>query len=158
MTQPSPADANADPQTAAPGIHRAWPATLALWVPPLLWLALIYYVSDQPTLPRTTEPLLNRVLFGLAHALEYAVLAWLLWRPLTAKGTIKDWRRSAAILLLCALCALLDEYHQSFVPGRMADWVDVTTDTAGALLALLALRHPRVARAATWPDRQLTSR
>lgn len=39
-------------------------------------------------------------------------------------------------LLLAILYAMTDEFHQSFVAGRMASWVDVVIDGTGAALVL----------------------
>lgn len=41
--------------------------------------------------------------------------------------------------LLAFLYAVSDEFHQSFVPGRYASWVDVLIDSAGAAIALKTL-------------------
>ncbi|MDH3980911.1 MAG: VanZ family protein, partial [Gammaproteobacteria bacterium] len=38
------------------------------------------------------------------------------------------------ITALTALYGVLDEFHQSFVPGRNADVLDVLADASGALL------------------------
>ena len=40
-------------------------------------------------------------------------------------------------LLLAALYAITDEFHQSFVPGRHSSWVDVLVfDGGGEVIAL----------------------
>ena len=39
--------------------------------------------------------------------------------------------------LLALLYAILDEFHQSFVAGRYASWVDVMIDSVAAAIALL---------------------
>ncbi len=38
---------------------------------------------------------------------------------------------------ICFIRALLDEFHQTFVPGRGAEWQDVMIDSFGALSAIL---------------------
>ncbi len=71
----------------------------------------------------------------LAHAAEYAILGYLLYRGLGwAKGTwILAWGISV-------LYGLSDEIHQSFVPGRDASVWDFIADAVGAMAgAWLAL-------------------
>jgi VanZ family protein len=44
-------------------------------------------------------------------------------------------------LLLIAVYALLDEYHQSFVPSRTGTIYDSLIDTAGGLTGLILIRR-----------------
>ncbi|WP_138120885.1 VanZ family protein [Bathymodiolus heckerae thiotrophic gill symbiont] len=39
-------------------------------------------------------------------------------------------------LVFCSVYGMLDEWHQSFVPGRMSDINDWLADTVGAMLFL----------------------
>ena len=57
-------------------------------------------------------------------------------------------RRTALTIVLAALIyGCLDEFHQSFVPNRTVEALDVLADTTGALLAaLLAERLWRATR------------
>lgn len=74
-----------------------------------------------------------------AHMAVYFVLAGLLlWALRDAAG---PGRRGAWTALLCAVLAGLDEFHQTFVPGRSGQVRDVLIDLAGAgcLLLLWAL-------------------
>ncbi|NPV09435.1 MAG: VanZ family protein [Anaerolineae bacterium] len=107
--------------------------------PVLLWMAAIYVVSAQPTLPTIGETWLDRTVKAAAHAGEYAVLAVLMARPALAGGGWLSRKQALVVLGLCFLYSLSDEYHQSFVAGRMADWADVAADTAGAFLSVVAL-------------------
>jgi len=69
----------------------------------------------------------------LTHFLEYAALAaLLLWAlaPLPG-GTV--WIAAASIAILYAVS---DEIHQSFVPERVADPLDVLVDSLGVAAAL----------------------
>ena len=96
------------------------------WLPPLLLMALIFQLSSQPTLPQAPGPWLDAILKKLSHAFVYGLLFVLLYRA---------WRQSvthsgalSAALLVTAAYALSDELHQSFVPGRHANWYDVLID------------------------------
>lgn len=105
----------------------AWPRALA----PLAWMALIFYLSAEP--PRAGPAWVSIV----AHFTEYAVLAGL-WT-----WALAPWMGGRALpvsLAIAVLYAVTDEYHQSFVPGRDADPMDVAVDWAGAAVAVLAVR------------------
>lgn len=70
-----------------------------------------------------------------AHFTEYAVLGILAWRTLrydAAFEALIGRRRYCLAVLLCALYASSDEFHQSFVPTRQPAVLDVMIDTFGA--------------------------
>jgi VanZ family protein len=73
----------------------------------------------------------------LAHAGEFAVLtalwSWALWPAFGLRATVV----AAAISLLYAVA---DELHQSFVPGRDADPLDVVVDAVGIAVAVFLVR------------------
>ncbi|MGQ9555253.1 MAG: VanZ family protein [Anaerolineae bacterium] len=124
---------------------RRW-GKLALWLPVYAWMAVIYVLSAQSQLPTPKQGLLHWLIENLAHPSEYAVLAWLLWRPLTGAGRRPSSGANLTAWAIAFIYALLDEYHQSFVPGRVADWRDLLTDTLGAATVLVVLSIPPVAR------------
>jgi VanZ family protein len=77
-----------------------------------------------------------------AHLTEYAILALLLLRALQlTKGGQQLWqaRHARIALLIVALYAAGDEFHQSFVPTREASVWDVLIDTTGAAAALFLI-------------------
>jgi len=49
---------------------------------------------------------------------------------------------SFIVVILCVLYGISDEYHQSFVPGRSPDLLDIRNDTIGAVLAMIVVRAP----------------
>jgi VanZ family protein len=100
-------------------------------------MSLIYVVSAQPTLPHASSFLLDLLLKKGAHVAEYAILFVLLWRawaawPLRFSPLGLTW-------VLTVLYAASDEFHQTFVPGRNGNVVDVLVDGTGATLALLGV-------------------
>lgn len=110
--------------------------TLSLWLPPLVWMGLIFVVSAQSRLPHLEEIWLDTLLKKVGHALAYGILAWLYLRTLRGR-----FRRPAAAhaisLSLAALYGLSDEYHQTFVSGRNGTLWDVAVDSLGAFGAML---------------------
>ena len=102
------------------------------WMPAILWGAVIFALSAQPTLPNPAS-----VGDKQAHAFAYGLLALLCLMALAGWR----WRRIASASLLGAfviavLYGVSDEFHQSFVPGRSPDVADVAADAMGAALAL----------------------
>ncbi len=73
-----------------------------------------------------------------AHFTEFALLA-LAWRWALRGVALRPSNKTLVAWLLTALYAVSDEWHQSFVPARHADWRDVAVDLAGATFALAAL-------------------
>jgi VanZ family protein len=100
-------------------------------------MAVVFYFSSLSHLG-----VLRRVPDWISHPLEYGLGAILVCRALSG-----DLRRPLALgvaiaaVLLVTAYGVTDEYHQSFVPGRDADPLDVVKDFAGATLATAALRR-----------------
>lgn len=74
------------------------------------------------------------------HVLAYGLLGALDFRAV--RGTRRGWQMSwsVAAVLLAAIVASLDEYHQSFLPSRTGVPSDVVIDVCGATLAQLMWR------------------
>lgn len=121
-------------------IHLARPAW-SRWAAVAGWMGLIFFFSDQPGLVLSPDAWWSDWLSWLAHFVEYAVLAVLLWWALRSTPPLARWAVHLAFAV-SVLYAISDEYHQSFVPGRQPDVRDVLVDAAGALIALwLAHRY-----------------
>jgi VanZ family protein len=116
---------------------------LGLWLPPLVLMAVIFFLSAQPSLDSGlgAADLVGR---KLVHFAIYGLLCFLWWR---AFATVTGSGRAAlAALLVASAYAVTDEVHQSFVEGRSGTVLDWAIDTAGAGLAALRLRSRRPAR------------
>jgi VanZ family protein len=100
---------------------------ISLWAPPVLYAALIFFLSSQSSFDMLPAGLWD--FDKVIHAVEYAVLALLLFR-----ATRSPWIAFAAT----ALYGITDELHQSFVPGRNASAYDALADALGATVACAA--------------------
>jgi VanZ family protein len=72
----------------------------------------------------------------LLHAIAYGILAALFFRAFYFQ-TNQRWGSVLLFLvsaLVSGLYGLSDEWHQSFVPARSADWVDWLADLLGAVI------------------------
>ncbi|MEM6264473.1 MAG: VanZ family protein [Bacteroidota bacterium] len=128
------------------------------YLPVVLWMCLIFYLSDQDKQQSTNQMGLFQWLLSLvfdnprqlikgtpgllirkaAHLTEYGILFLLLFRALRL-----HLRYTAAVvygILGCALYGLTDEFHQLTVYGRTGQLSDVIIDTAGAFLGFLIHR------------------
>ena len=77
------------------------------------------------------------------HAAEFAIL-FLIVLVVADRFTRTRRRRNIALALAFAfLFAILDEYHQTFVPGRGGTWTDVAIDGLGTAIAGLIAWHRR---------------
>ena len=107
---------------------------ITLWWPVAAYMAAIFALSSQPTLPGS-----SLTPDWAQHGVAYAGLALVTLRAV-AGGR---WSRVSARALwlawvIATVYGVTDEWHQSFVPGRMADVRDVIADSAGAALGLAA--------------------
>lgn len=71
-----------------------------------------------------------------AHAFEYFILAILISNAFY-QFNIKGRRALIYILFLCLFTATLDEFYQSFVPGRSSSVRDVLLDFTGSVFGTL---------------------
>ncbi len=130
-------------------------ALVRYWLPPILWAAVIFAASSDLFSSGHTAPLLETIITAIlghplqpaqfdaihfvvrkgAHLAEYGILGALLFRALRGSRAGWDARWSAAAVILAALFAATDEWHQMFVPSRTASAWDALVDTIGAALA-----------------------
>jgi VanZ family protein len=131
---------------------------LKYWMPLFIWFGVIFLGSTDlmsaehtsrflvPFLrwlkPNITAEAVVQIQFFVrkaAHLTEYAVLAILIWRALR-HGTNLRAKRSVffiAVWFVCAIFAVGDEFHQSFVAARKASPNDVLIDICGAIAGLI---------------------
>jgi VanZ family protein len=103
------------------------------WTGVVLWMTAIFLVSATPSTELPQFGAMDYVVKKGGHMLAYAILAILILRALEGKS----WHYGAA-WMLAVLYALVDEFHQSFVPGRHPSLIDAFLfDGGGAAVALL---------------------
>lgn len=124
----------------------------------VIWMAFIYYLSDQPAAVSASQSLsvltklmkivapafhietqrieqYNEMFRTCMHAFVFFVLAVLVSRTVKMRlgYRLKPLLISASI---CVVYSLLDETHQIFVPGRAFQLSDVLIDAAGTLTGI----------------------
>ena len=134
------------------------------YLPVLLWMAVIFVGSTDLGSSRRTSRFIGPVLRWFkpdvsdetiqavqavvrksGHVTEYAILAMVTWwARRKASGTLPllsnwNWREIWLIVGFCALYAVTDELHQTFVSTRQGQPLDVMIDSLGALCGLLLI-------------------
>jgi VanZ family protein len=112
-----------------------FPRWLRLWAPVVFYMAVVFVVSAQPSLPTPPARLSDKHW----HFMEYAGLSALASRAVGggfgsvgAGAALGGWAIASAY-------GVTDEVHQAFVPGRDSDVLDVLADTTGAAAAAVSL-------------------
>jgi VanZ family protein len=103
------------------------------------WLLAIISVSsvrDVPTLKIHTSDSEFRLDY-LIHFCEYGILAFLTFLTYAETDYKRNNRKFAIATALLILFAILDEYHQKFIPGRAFNVKDIMSNIAGILAALI---------------------
>ncbi len=113
--------------------HPALSGRRAAWAP-------VYYFALISLLSSTTTATSRSVASFLFHPPEYFFLALLAFHAVRRMERPSGMWRVPLVLGICALLAALDEFHQSFVPGRVADPLDWGLDMGGAAAGILAYR------------------
>jgi|SRR5687768_13593427 hypothetical protein len=112
---------------------------------PLLIMAAFYWLSSLPGTPSAEDPAAYAVFYlvpptlqNALHVPAYALLAtawqWALRAWLSGSNAC-----AVSALGIAVLYGVLDEWHQSFVPGRFASLTDVLLNAAGAIAGILLL-------------------
>lgn len=136
------------------------PRFVSHYLPLLVWLAFISFASSDnfsasntsriigplilwlfPNTSPETLAVVHFIVRKIAHFTEYAILGFLAARAFrTSPRPAINQRWFLICLTLIIVYALMDEYHQTFVPSRTASIYDSMIDVTGGLIALLIVR------------------
>ena len=107
------------------------------WLPVITWAGLMFYLSDQSSLPSFKISVVNFLFVKTAHIFVYAVLFFLINRALKINTKLNINFAWKLALVLTLTYAISDEVHQSFIPNRFGTLRDVGYDMLGASLVIL---------------------
>jgi VanZ family protein len=129
------------------------------WWPAVVWATAIFFFSTgafggehtsrfiipflrwlMPDAAPETLSQLHFLIRKASHFGEYFLFSLLVLRGLRGESSGWKWSWGVTALLLAAGYAALDEFHQSFVPGRGGAAQDVLLDCAGAAVAQACAR------------------
>ena len=116
----------------ATGLGHVMVKFLVRWLAVVFWMGVIFVLSATPSLASPFEPVYDFILRKLAHLTIFAVLTVLLFRAfrLYVAKAAHAWLLA---MLVAALYACSDEWHQTFVPGREGTVRDVVIDGLGVV-------------------------
>ena len=125
---------------------------------PLFWMAVIFMLSHQPAsvssgqsgvfveqlhyiAPSIDQQLLTFLVRKGAHIFAYFVLGILAFNALWRVDLSKFKFNSPAILsiIVCALYAASDEFHQLFISGRSGEIRDIMIDSCAAMAGVFVV-------------------
>lgn len=111
---------------------------LSRWLPLVLILALIFILSanQDPYRLLPFETPFEKWLSIIGHFVEYTLLGFAALRAIQWQDPPLK-KRNIAIFVFCLLYALSDEFHQTFVPGRLFQIQDLLIDSAGIFTGIL---------------------
>ena len=99
----------------------------------ICYMLLISILSHTPQ-----EDIPESIFFGpdgidyLFHFVEYSILGFLLFKSLASDESVVNHVVQFSLLIGISF-AILDEFHQSFVPGRHMSSIDMIFDSLGIL-------------------------
>jgi VanZ family protein len=114
------------------------------WLPPLVWAGVILFGTS---LPSAVVPHQVSAFDKALHFTIYAIFAALLTRA--GSDVFGRWRAATLALVISAVFAAADEWHQRFIPGRATEVADWHADTLGAAVGGLAFAASRLKRSGT---------
>lgn len=116
------------------------------WIPPLVWMGMIFYMSSQPRIAMTESTVWDFLIFKTLHMVEYGLLFFLLYR---AFHSLPKWNETWIFCVSMALSvgyAISDELHQLSIVSRQGKLRDVVIDVIGMLIVYAMIKSIRVVR------------
>lgn len=111
------------------------------FAPVTVVMGAIFFLSHQPgtALHLPPIPFLDKILHGIIYGILAASAMFAVSRERIRNRPVST---ACGVILFCLLYGMSDEYHQAFIPGRIASLADLAADTVGAAMATpLVLRY-----------------
>ena len=110
------------------------------WLPPFIWMIIIFYFSSQPRFGITHKFIFDFIIFKTLHIIEYGILYFLIFRAFHKTTRINLKRKFFYSFIFSFLYAISDEIHQAFVPTREGKIRDMIIDTIGITFSYFLIR------------------
>lgn len=107
---------------------------LSYWLPPFIWMGIIFYMSSQKSVAMTTNVTTDFVTFKTLHMVEYALLFFLFYRAFQSLKYIQKNLYEVYAFSIAIFYSLTDELHQLNIPTRQGRLRDILFDIAGMLI------------------------
>lgn len=108
------------------------------WLPAILWMLIIYIFSASSNpfqvVPQSiTVP--DETIGRVAHVIEYAILAMLIGRA-SIEPKIINLNDAIRVFIISISYGLFDELHQTLIPRRAFEVLDLGLDSLGIMIGL----------------------
>lgn len=104
------------------------------WVPVLLIMGVIFFLSSRPHFGITGTFFFDFAIFKILHMMGYAVFYFFIFRALYQTSPHPSRKLLAYAAVFAVLYAISDEIHQQFVPTREGRLRDVFIDLTGIVI------------------------
>ncbi len=111
------------------------------WLPPILWMTLIFLMSSRQRIGVSEEFIVNFIVFKFLHIVEYAFLYFLFLRAFRKYLSKKTKRAYLYAAIATLLFAISDELHQTFTPTRQGSPRDIGIDAIGIGLCFMYTKN-----------------
>lgn len=99
----------------------------------LIWMGVLFYASHQPHQDLQEENFLQWVMTWIDQYLPAdKVMHFGAYGVLGVLGCFAMFQNGWINWFICTLYGISDEFHQSFIPGRSVEALDVLADSLGA--------------------------
>ena len=105
---------------------------LSSWLPPLILMGIIFYLSSSSRPSLTNVATYDWGFYKIVHFCAYATIYAAFFRAFYRTENHDLTNVFVFSLMATVLFAASDELHQTYVPGRDGNPIDVGIDTLGA--------------------------
>ncbi|GLX68356.1 VanZ family protein [Paenibacillus glycanilyticus] len=118
------------------------------FAPAVIWMIVIFGFSSRTgdqmntMLPFFQKLFPHMASFDWGHFLAYFILAAAIDYGIGRKANKISYK--LLIIIACGVYGITDEYHQSFVGGRMTDIMDIRNDMIGAAIWVILASIPMI--------------
>jgi VanZ family protein len=119
---------------------------LYYWLPPFIWMGMVYFMSSQKSVSITSNPTSEFVTFKTLHMVEYALLFFLFYRAFHSIKNMSEYSFTIYSFAIALSYSLTDELHQLFIPTRQGRMRDIIFDIVGMLIMYGIIRKVRLLR------------
>ena len=117
---------------------------LYYWLPPLIWMGIIFYMSSQKSIVITTNKATDFVTFKTLHIIEYAFLFFLLYRAFQSIKHLQGTLCGIFAFFITIFYSISDELHQLSIPTRQGRLRDVFIDIVGMIIMYVIINKVRL--------------
>ncbi|KKQ38705.1 MAG: VanZ-like protein [Candidatus Roizmanbacteria bacterium GW2011_GWA2_37_7] len=111
------------------------------WLPPALWMIIIFTLSSRQSIGVSEEFIINFVVFKTLHVIEYAFLYFLFFRAFNSHLVKNTYKAFLLAAVATVLFAISDELHQTYVPSREGSPRDIAIDTIGIAVCFMYTKN-----------------